>query len=193
MRLSFEQCPANKKLFTLLDSCVSSLRRGHANLLCVVPILTDDPRRESTFQVPGAWVRDHCVRAMMYCCSNEQFFKQNIWWQFEDAKLFQHAMVYCCSNEQFFKQNIWWQFEDAKLFQLGGVTPSCHPSGGWLVKCWYLHYVLLIMLMACPDQVGTQQGQRSESCDVLVDNDMGIGSGWQQSRQNRAVSSVVGK
>merc|ERR1719433_224933 len=34
------------KLFTLLDLCVSSLRRGHANLLCIVPILTDDPRRE---------------------------------------------------------------------------------------------------------------------------------------------------
>ena len=32
---------------TLLDICVSSLRRGHANLLCIVPILTDDPRRES--------------------------------------------------------------------------------------------------------------------------------------------------
>ena len=37
----------NKELFTLLDLCVSSLRRGHANLLCIVPILTDDPRRES--------------------------------------------------------------------------------------------------------------------------------------------------
>ena len=37
-----------KKLCTLLDLCVSSLRRGHANLLCIVPILTDDPRREST-------------------------------------------------------------------------------------------------------------------------------------------------
>ena len=36
-----------KKFFTLLDLCVSSLRRGHANLLCIVPILTDDPRRES--------------------------------------------------------------------------------------------------------------------------------------------------
>ena len=39
-----------KKLFTLLDLCVSSLRRGHANLLCIVPILTDDPRRESRSQ-----------------------------------------------------------------------------------------------------------------------------------------------
>ena len=36
-----------KNLVTLLDLCVSSLRRGHANLLCIAPILTDDPRRES--------------------------------------------------------------------------------------------------------------------------------------------------
>ena len=36
-----------KKLLPLLDLCVSSLRRGHANLLCIVPILTDDPRKES--------------------------------------------------------------------------------------------------------------------------------------------------
>ena len=35
-------------LFTLLDLCVSSLRRGHANLLCIVPISKDDPQREST-------------------------------------------------------------------------------------------------------------------------------------------------
>ena len=46
--LCVEYVVANeKKLFTLLDLCVSSLRRGHANLLCIVPILTDDPRRES--------------------------------------------------------------------------------------------------------------------------------------------------
>ena len=36
-----------KTCCTLLDLCVSSLRRGHANLLCIVPILTDDPRKES--------------------------------------------------------------------------------------------------------------------------------------------------
>ena len=41
------QVNLQKKLDTLLDLCVSSLRRGHANLLCIVPILTDDPRRES--------------------------------------------------------------------------------------------------------------------------------------------------
>ena len=33
-------------LFTLLDWRVSSLRRGHANIICVAPSLTDDTRRE---------------------------------------------------------------------------------------------------------------------------------------------------
>ena len=35
--------PCKKNGDTLLDMCVSSLRRGHANLLCIVPILADDP------------------------------------------------------------------------------------------------------------------------------------------------------
>jgi hypothetical protein len=35
--------PYKKNGDTLLDMCVSSLRRGHANLLCIVPILADDP------------------------------------------------------------------------------------------------------------------------------------------------------
>ena len=37
-----------KKLVTLLDLCVSSLRRGHANLLCIVPILTDGNLRRGS-------------------------------------------------------------------------------------------------------------------------------------------------
>ena len=45
--LVFARTAKSKKISTLLDLCVSSLRRGHANLLCIVPILTDDPRRES--------------------------------------------------------------------------------------------------------------------------------------------------
>ena len=31
-----------KKFGTYLDLCVSYLRRGHANLLCIVPILSGD-------------------------------------------------------------------------------------------------------------------------------------------------------
>ena len=34
-------------LFTLLDVCVSSLRRGHAILLCIAPSLMDDPPTEN--------------------------------------------------------------------------------------------------------------------------------------------------
>ena len=36
-----------KLLFALLDVCVSSLCRGHANMICIVPMLTDDPRGKS--------------------------------------------------------------------------------------------------------------------------------------------------
>ena len=49
-KLTWRTCVSKKNLTTLLDLCVSSLRRGHANLLCIVPILTDGPRRESNRQ-----------------------------------------------------------------------------------------------------------------------------------------------
>ena len=35
--------------------CVSSLLRGHANLLCIVPMLMDDPRRESFAPKLSSW------------------------------------------------------------------------------------------------------------------------------------------
>jgi len=41
------RAPKPRTPITFLDVCVSSLRRGQANLLGIVPILTDDPRRES--------------------------------------------------------------------------------------------------------------------------------------------------
>ena len=43
---------AYKKLGTLLDMSVSSLRGGHANFLCLVSISSDDARRESNSE---AW------------------------------------------------------------------------------------------------------------------------------------------
>ena len=41
-------------MFTLLDLCVSSLRRGHANLLCIVRIKTDDPQRGFQHERPNS-------------------------------------------------------------------------------------------------------------------------------------------
>lgn len=44
-------------MFTLLDLCVSSLRRGHANLLCIVPILTDgNPEGNPTLHASQTFV-----------------------------------------------------------------------------------------------------------------------------------------
>ncbi len=53
-----------QELFTLLDLCVSSLRRGHANLLCIVPILTDDPRRVSNTLAAGP---SSCCASIFHC------------------------------------------------------------------------------------------------------------------------------
>ena len=46
-------------MFTILDLRVSSLRRGHANLLCVVPILTDDPMISSLSNIKSSLSRLH--------------------------------------------------------------------------------------------------------------------------------------
>ena len=48
------------RLFSPLDLCVSSLRRGHANLLCIVPISTDDPRRESSGRMSQGGLPEAC-------------------------------------------------------------------------------------------------------------------------------------
>lgn len=64
-----------KKLGTLLDLCVSSLRRGHANLLCIVPILSDDPRRESKrcLQNRGLGIGKHMVHTSILPTKTLQF------------------------------------------------------------------------------------------------------------------------
>ena len=75
-------------------------------------------------------------------------------------------------------------FNFMNICHLGSVTALCHPSGRWLLQCWGLFYALHCMLMACPNQDGTQQGQHGGSCDDPADNDLGIGSGWRQNKQN---------
>ena len=43
-----------------------------------------------------------------------------------------------------------------------------------------------------PSRADNLQGQRGVSLVVLAANDRGIGSGWQQSKQNSPLSAVVG-
>ena len=67
------QCGERKKFGTLLDLCVSSLRRGHANLLCIVPIFADDPRRVSVSSSDPPVLRD----AFMLQCGQVCRFMSN--------------------------------------------------------------------------------------------------------------------
>ena len=55
-----------------------------------------------------------------------------------------------------------------------------------------LLYILYTMWMGCPYQTGRLQGHPRASEGALAGNDSGIGSGWQQSKQNWALPAVVG-
>ncbi len=61
------------------------------------------------------------------------------------------------------------------------------------VDCGGAAHVLQTVLMAYPNQAGSLQGPHSACCDILAVDDLGIGSGWQQSKQNQALLAVVGK
>ena len=52
--------------------------------------------------------------------------------------------------------------------------------------------VLHVMSMAHPNQADRPQGSHHVSDGILAVNDLDIGSGWQQSKQNWALPSVVG-
>jgi hypothetical protein len=52
------------------------------------------------------------------------------------------------------------------------------------MECRGALYVLQAMWMGCPDQTGSLQGHGRGSGGALAGNDSGIGSGWQQSKQN---------
>lgn len=60
------------------------------------------------------------------------------------------------------------------------------------MKCGGTVHVLQTVQRACPNQACSLQGSRDVSCDSLAANDLGTGSGWQQSRQNWALLAVVG-
>jgi hypothetical protein len=49
------------------------------------------------------------------------------------------------------------------------------------------------MWMIHPNQADSLQGLQGGNVEALAANDLGIGSGWQQSKQNWALSAVVGK
>ena len=74
---------------------------------------------------------------------------------------------------------------------LGALSPLSLRN--LVVDCEGTVHVLQTVLMAYPDQASSLQGSRGASCDILAANDLGTGSGWQQSKQNQALLAVVGK
>ena len=76
---------------------------------------------------------------------------------------------------------------------LSGRVISPVAFGAMVMKCGGTAHVLQTVLMAYPDQASSLQGSRSVSSDILAANDLGTGSGWQQSKQNWALLAVVGK
>ena len=80
-----------------------------------------------------------------------------------------------------------------KPYFVTGRLLSPVAFGTMVMKCGETVHVLQTVLMAYPDQVSSLQGSCGVSCNILAANDLGIGSGWQQSRQNWALLAVVGK
>ena len=64
-----------------------------------------------------------------------------------------------------------------------GVFISLFPWS-WVAECIGARHVLWIMWMAHPNQASRPQGYHHVNGDTLAANDSGIGSGWQQSKQN---------
>ena len=62
---------------------------------------------------------------------------------------------------------------------------------GMVVKRIVSQYVLPHMWRAHLNQTGGLQGFCDVSCENLADNDLGTGSGWQQSRQNWMPPAVM--
>ena len=104
---------------------------------------------------------------------------------------------------------LWALGEALRGFGRGGVLfvcsfatnlEHCFPLGAfsllfprsWVMECIGAQHVLLCMLMVLPDQGGSLQGSPGVSQDILAVDDPGTGSGWQQSKQNWALPSVVG-
>ena len=60
------------------------------------------------------------------------------------------------------------------------------------MECSRACYVLHGMLMAHPIQAGSLQGLHGVNRDALAVNDLGNGTGWQQSKQSQALRAVMG-
>ena len=85
--------------------------------------------------------------------------------------------------------------QQARVAQLPGCWEAAPVArkGAWAWKCIGAQYVLLCMWMLCPNQASSLQGCHGVNCVTLAVENWGIGSGWQQSKQNSVLLAVVGQ
>ena len=92
---------------------------------------------------------------------------------------------------------------DLSFLEVGGamwplLNWLCFLLEGDLCQFWLadgvrrLVYVQLCVWMILPNQTGGLQGFHHVSGDNLAVEKLGIGSGWQQSKQNRLPPAVMG-
>ena len=78
------------------------------------------------------------------------------------------------------------------MFEGVGGVEALVTSRNMAVECGGVAHALQTVLMAYPGQASSLQGSHDVSCDILAGDDLGIGSGWQQSKQNQALLAVEG-
>ena len=93
-------------------------------------------------------------------------------WNFYFAQLL--ALDFCCRHKNF-----------------NGGTSVCHLH--WGLECSGIQHVMRAVWMGAPNQAASLQGYLGVSSATLAANDSGIGSGWQQSKQNRVLAAVMGQ
>lgn len=102
------------------------------------------------------------------------------------------SMAYPCQEGTF--GHVWLA---AEIWFVVGHSSSWNAYGPRPVKCWCREccgakHVMHPVWMAYPNQAGSLQGSQHVSADNLAVKYLGIGSGWQQSKQNWDLPAVVG-
>ena len=75
-------------LFSLLGLCVSSLRRGHANLLCIAPILTES-------MILSPWWRRWILSPTKACSRKAIWNFENQWKAMKIWEMYEHVRRTC--------------------------------------------------------------------------------------------------
>ena len=129
------------------------------------------------------WRKEHCHSFISYPSPLAMFFWMALSW-LNLVVFYQHRC-----------RKVWWNSFCCTIYflilVLGGN--SCFSSGEFGGgSALELGYVLLCMWMPSPNQASSLQGAHSVNCGFLAVENWGIGSGWQQSKQNSVLLAVVG-